>query len=488
MLQTTGNKEKKVSNRLKDRLKEGVVRLLKDVKTLAIVCYQWGDSGKGKIVDLFAHLWADIIIRGGGGANAGHTIVIKGKKYVFHLIPSGILHDADGKVNVIGRGVALDPNIICKELRTLDEEGKSYNNFIIDMNAILVLPQHILLDKIKEHVAGSKKIGTTGRGIGPAYVDHYNRVGLSVNDLLNKDILHKKLKNNFDDKIRILRTYDREVIQKILYHEHLESGIFYSRKDILDLDVVVDTYFEYGKKLDSTIRDTSELIRNSVGNKNILLEGAQGVGLSVDFGTYPFVTSSDSSPWGLAHGAGLPDKAIDMTLGVVKAFYQTRVGEGPFPTEIKGTEASILRDKGDEYGATTGRLRRVGWLDLPFLRYVSQRFGPNVILTKLDVLNYYETINICNEYIYHGEQIRVGAKTLISGDKLNVAIPDAGILENCYPTYQEFKGWKSDVSSLACLKDMPNNFREIYNYIVEKGNINPRILSIGADRYKTIFV
>src|SRR3989344_8564446 len=274
-------------------------RLLNGVSTLAIVCTQWGDTGKGKFVDFFAE-WADIIARGTGGANAGHTIVIGGKTYIFHLIPSGILYDSAGKRNIIGNGVACDPRILIEELEILTKEHMSFNNLSIAYNARLVLPQHLLMDRLRESSRDGSRIGTTGRGIGPAYVDHYARIGLTVNDMLNVDSLRRKLERNLAEKRKLLAHLDPLLIQQIMGHPHLGSGAFYHPIKFFDDDAIVEQYRTYGRILRILIRDTDKILQDAVGKKRILLEGAQGNLLSIDFGTYPFVTASDCSVQGLA--------------------------------------------------------------------------------------------------------------------------------------------------------------------------------------------
>ena len=488
--------------------------LLNNVDTLAIVCNQWGDTGKGKFVDYFSD-WADIIARGTGGANAGHTIFIDGKKYVFHIIPSGITHDRDGKINIIGSGVAFDPRVVIEELNTLDREGLSYNNLKIAFNSKLVLPQHIVMDRLKEDLSKEVKIGTTGRGIGPLYTDHVARIGLILNDILNKDIFVKKLKRNLRDKIKLLRYVDKEKIKEVMSHEHLNKGLFYSEKDIFDVDAIVEKYVGYGKTLKDMITDTDAFIRDNIHSKRILLEGAQGLLLSIDYGTYPYVTSSDSSIRGLSKGVGISEKDVDLVLGIIK-FYITRVGKGPFPTELGGkksedwcnshtkkdeeklySNANVnsnddfikgigIRLSGDEYGATTGRPRRTGLLDLPLIRYAKNINGNNIILTKVDVLDKCDKIKICNAYEYVGDRYNLGNKILKKGDILDVSIPDVNIMKNFRPIYKEFPGWKSEINDIKNYNDLPSNLKNIIDYIERQTGVNNRIISVGKDREQII--
>ncbi len=492
------------------------MKLLENVKTLAIVCTQWGDTGKGKLVDYFAD-WADIIARGTGGANAGHTISIDGKEYIFHLVPSGIMRP--NKINIIGNGVVLDPWALFKELEILREhEITYYERLRIAHNAKLVLPQHMVIDRIREMTAKKSKIGTTGRGIGPAYADHYERIGLTVNDLLNPDHFVSKLRRNLEEKVRLLRTYDQDMIKEIMQHEHLRSGLFYSQTDIFDIDTIVSVYRDYGKALDFMIHNTDELLRQAIGKRNILLEGAQGTLLSVDYGTYPYVTSSDCTVQALAKGVGLMPQQVDMTLGIAKAFYMTRVGEGPFPTEMGGIESEkwclgnanraiekenyssfkpdepdefrlgiAVRMAGNEYGATTGRPRRTGWLDLPLLKHACMFNGQDIILTKLDVLSGCPRIKVCTSYVYQGPPCMVGAGQLCMGDRIDVAIPDAGILKHCQPIYEEFPGWQNDISSARSVNDLPPELIRLVDFVEEKANVRVRVLSVGPDREQTIF-
>ena len=492
---------------------------LNGVSTLAIVCTQWGDTGKGKFVDFFAQ-WADIIARGTGGANAGHTIRIGSKTYTFHLIPSGILHDDGGKKNIVGSGVAFDPRIFCEELTILRNEGMSYEHLLVALNARLVLPQHLLIDRLNES-SSSGKIGTTGRGIGPTYVDHVDRIGLVVNDLLNPDCFARKLERNLSKKRGLLAQQDPERVREILHHEHLGGGAFYHPTKFLDKDAIVERYCHYGRGIKEMIADTDTYLTNSVGKRKILLEGAQGNLLSIDYGTYPYVTSSDCSMQGLARGVGLRDRQIDRTLGIVKAFYMTRVGEGPFPTELggeqsakwcnaTGTSENIEREKypyasvnsvdqfqqgigirwaGNEYGATTKRPRRVGWLDLPLLRYSKRHTGPDTILTKLDVLDECETIMICTSYRYMGPTHHIGGrKTLQRGKRLFDAVPDYDVIQHCIPLYRSFEGWLTPTSGCRHASEIPLQLQKLVCFIAKEAGLNIVMLSVGPDREQTVVV
>jgi len=491
----------------------------KKANVIAIVCNQFGDSGKGKIVDLLAYS-ANMIIRGTGGDNAGHTVLINGKKYIFHVIPSGILYDSEGKTNIIGKGTVVNPRTVLLELATLRENNLSYNNLMISLKAKLILPHHILIDRLGNRPEVKDRIGTTGRGIGPAYVDHYDRQGLVVNDLLNKDIFRKKLERNIGNKLAFLKCFNSEAVRQIMFHEHLEQGMYYVNEEtIFDIDAIVGSYCGYGKELKPFIRDTDAFVKEALlQEKNIILEGAQGLLLSIDSGTYPFVTSSDCSWLGLAEGCGIKPRCVDLVLGVTKAFYMTRVGEGPFPTELGGEisarwcgkkeatretetqrylDAGVnhkdeflqgigIRIEGDEYGATTGRPRRVGWLDLPLLRYAILRNGSCLVLTKLDVLDQCETIKICDEYVYTGPTYYYGERVINPGDKLKIAIPNAEVLANCQPMYKEFEGWQCDISKTRYLYDIPERLRKILQWLRFVTPSRLSILSVGADREDTI--
>ncbi len=497
---------------------KNIEKLLNGVRTLAIVCNQFGDTGKGKLIDFFGE-WPDGIARGTGGANAGHTIQRGEKKYVFHLVPSGILYDNYGKINIIGSGTALDPRVVCEELNALEKEKLSYNNLYIALNARLVLPQHLVLDRVRESASKQGRIGTTGRGIGPVYADYYARVGLFVNDMLNTDVFVRKLRRNIKEKVMILGQYDPSVVQAVMRHEHL--GRFWSAGDLFDLDAIVETYRGYGKRLAHMIEDTDSLLQEMRNRgRKILLEGTQGNLLGIDTGTYPYVTSADCSVRGLAQGVGLRERDIDLSLGIVKAFYMTRVGEGPFPTEIGGeqsaewcadstinkkSEAELyplvdvndpdpfhqgigIRKAGNEYGATTGRPRRTGWLDLPFLRYSIRHTGPNVALTKLDVLDKCQEIKICTEYVYRGPDYRWGKRVFRKGDILPVAIPDCNLMAYCHPLYESFYGWQQSIRHAKTYGELPQKLRELIGFVRYRALVDIKIVSVGPDREQTIVV
>ncbi len=491
-------------------------KLTRGKQVIAVVCNQWGDSGKGKLVDWLSE-WADVVIRGTGGGNAGHTVKVGNLIHVLHTIPCGILRDSDGVVNIIGNGVAFDPRGVCEELDELNRLGKNYYNLRIAYNAKLILPQHIVLDRIKEARAGADKIGTTGRGIGPVYTDHYARVGLIVNDMLNPDVFRRKLKKNLRDKLIMLKNEDVKVLRKIMQHQHTDFGIYFDQKNIFDVDAIVEMYSEYGKRLQEFMTDTDEMARNFVRDKKkILLEGAQGLMLSVDYGTMPFVTSSDCSIEGLAKGSGIKEKDVELVLGVVKAPYMTRVGEGPFPTELGGEKSAkwcsshtlaqeqteypnanindsdefvrgiAVRKAGGEYGATTGRPRRTGWLDLPLLRYALYVNGGDIALTKLQVFDGAEKIRICTIYTYNGPDYQIGNRTLQTGELMFVAIPDPDIMKHCTPYYNTLPGWKQKTQNIRNYERLPKNLRNLVDFIEDETGARVRVLSMGPERSQTI--
>lgn len=491
-------------------------RLLHDVKTLAIVCNQWGDTGKGKFVDYFAKEWADIIARGTGGANAGHTIVVNGRQLILHLIPSGIQHDRDGKINMIGSGVAFDPRAAIKELEALQQADITYNRLMIAHDAKLVLPQHLLIERLKEFLAGRNKIGTTGRGIGEVYGDYVLRIGLTVNDMLNPDIFRAKLERNLQAKGPFLKSFDRDNLEAMMQLPQMGSGAFFDRERILNRNAIIETYLGYGRTLDGFIHDTKAFLRERLGRSRILLEGAQGHLLSIDYGAHPYVTSSDCSIQGLARGVGLKESEVDKVLGIVKAFYMTRVGEGAFPTELGGEQSAAwcaahkreeeqaqfsdvsvndadpfrqgiaIRRAGNEYGATTGRPRRVGWLDLPLLQAATAVNGSEVILTKVDVLDGCGEIKVCTQHAYKGPQIRRGQQHVFDWWLLNRALMEEDILRHCEPCYQTFPGWMSDISGCRTYEALPAPLRHIIEYVESTASVRVRMISVGPERGQTI--
>lgn len=384
-----------------------------------IVGAQWGDEGKGKIVDMLSEE-ANIVARYQGGANAGHTIVFDGKKYVLHLIPSGILHP--GTTCVIGNGVVIDPVALMEEIHMLEGMGISVEGRLhISHKAHLIMPYHKQLDMAREKQAGS--IGTTGRGIGPAYYDKALRTGIRIVDLLDRDVLREKIRHNLEEKNQLLQAlYGAEPI---------------------DVDAMIDEYVAFDTQIDPYITDTTLLLNSALKEgKKVLAEGAQGALLDLDHGTYPFVTSSNPTSGGACTGLGIPPTSIASVMGVVKA-YSTRVGNGPFPTELNDDTGELLRTEGHEFGATTGRKRRCGWLDIPALRYSVMINGiSEIALTKLDVLGVLDEIRVCTGYMVDGKTVK--------------SFPaDVATLERVECAYETFPGWKCSLDGITSFDGLP---------------------------------
>ncbi len=411
---------------------------------------QWGDEGKGKIVDILSED-ADVIVRYQGGSNAGHTVCIEDKKYILHLIPSGILHK--DKICVIGNGVVIDPASFLEEKRALEELSVNIENrLMISEKAHLVMPYHKVLDEIKELQLGDGKIGTTKKGIGPCYVDKYNRVGIRVCDLLSNDILKDKIHTNVEQVNKLCDLYKIERF---------------------DADKIFKQYKEYAYELKDYIRNTVYYLNGVVKNgKSVLFEGAQGSLLDVDFGTYPYVTSSSPTVGGAFTGTGLSYKALNNVVGVMKA-YATRVGNGPFPSELTGETGEEIRQKGAEFGATTGRPRRCGWLDLVAVKYAVMLSGiEDIALTKLDVLDEMEDVKVCVGYEYEGRKIGYIPSQLEEFAK-------------CQPVYKTFKGWNK-TNDISQYSDLPKEARMYIEYIENFLGVRISIISTGAKREETI--
>lgn len=416
-----------------------------------IVGAQWGDEGKGKIVDMLSE-HADIVARYQGGANAGHTVCIDDKTYVLHLIPSGIFHPHI--TCVIGNGVVIDPQALMSEIAQLQTAGISIKGrLLVSHNAHLIMPYHKLLDTMREK--GTNKIGTTGRGIGPAYIDKFMRVGIKIVDLLDRDILAKKLKANIEEKNQII------------------TKIYGETK--LDVDAIIAEYQEFDKHIDDYVTDTSLYLNNALkAGKKIIAEGAQGALLDVDHGTYPFVTSSNPTSGGACTGLGIPPTAVDSIVGIVKA-YSTRVGNGPFPTELLNETGERLRAIGHEFGATTGRPRRCGWFDAVALKYSAMVNGiQKTCITKLDVLDGFDEINVCVGYEVNGKRL----KTFPS---------DVKTLESVKPLYETFPGWKTPISTARKYSELPHNTRTYLNALAELTGTETWIVSVGPRRDQTLY-
>lgn len=412
-----------------------------------IVGTQWGDEGKGKITDILAES-NDLVVRYQGGNNAGHTVVVGDETFKLHLIPSGILNPKC--TCVIANGVVLDPEVLFKEIETLSKQGVEVTpqNFKISSIAHVIMPFHKILDGRQEAKRDAEKIGTTGRGIGPTYTDKISRYGIRVMDLLCENRLEKRIKKHN---------------WPALIPEHT-----------LNIDDIVSEYAAYGKKLAPFVCDSSLFINQAIeAGKHIIMEGAQGTMLDVDHGTYPFVTSSSPISGGACIGAGIGPHKIDQVIGVNKA-YITRVGEGPFPTELDDNVGNHLVERGAEFGTTTGRKRRCGWLDLVIMRYSIRVNGiTEICLTKLDVLDGLDTIKVCVGY-------------RINGDIITEFPLDLEDFSKAEPVYDELPGWKDDISQLTEYNELPKEAKDYANYISEKTGISIKMISVGSRRKQTI--
>ena len=415
-----------------------------------VVGAQWGDEGKGKITDLLAEK-ADVVARFQGGNNAGHTIVRDGEEFKLHLIPSGILYEA--KTCVIGNGVVIDAHILFGELEALRERGIGGDNLRISGNAHLIMPYHLLLDGAHEQQLGKFKIGTTGRGIGPCYVDKYTRIGIRVQDLLDEKILRRKIRTALQEKNFLLQRYDIGV---------------------LDPDQVADELMGYRERMEPFICDASLLVNNALDQgKHVLFEGAQGALLDIDFGTYPFVTSSNPIAGAACTGLGVGPTRIDHVIGVAKT-YTTRVGEGPFPTELFDETGVAMREVGHEFGTTTGRQRRCGWLDLVALRYAVRLSGiTHLALTKLDVLTGLPAL-------YRVQTFKAGRKVL---DEFPLRQTD---FHHAKPLYEELPGWTEDIRECETWQDLPEAARDYVQYIAELTKTRVKFIAVGPGRDETI--
>jgi adenylosuccinate synthase len=424
------------------------------MSTAVVVGAQWGDEGKGKVVDYLAAAF-DIVARYQGGHNAGHTVIVDGKKFILQLVPSGILRP--DKWAVIGSGVVLDPAALLEELDTLAKHGVGVaGRFFISNRAHLIFPHHRELERAAEHALGALKIGTTARGIGPAYEDKMGRRGLRTCDLLDSARLEEKLKRLLEYKTALARA-------------------FYGKYDV-DYTGVVEWYRAYAERLRPFIVDVAALLGVARREgKRTLCEGAQGTMLDIDHGTYPFVTSSSATVGGVCTGLGVPPTAVTDVFGVTKA-YTTRVGSGPFPTEITNALADTLRERGGEYGAITGRPRRLGWLDLPVLRYSALLNGlTSLVVTKLDVLDHLAEIPACIGYRY-------------KGSPLAELPPEAEVLEGVEAVYENRPGWQAPTRGLADYSQLPPRARDYLNFVAEKVGVEIGLISTGPDRQESILM
>lgn len=421
------------------------------MSAVVVVGAQWGDEGKGKVTDFLAQK-ADVVVRHQGGANAGHTVVVGEKTFKLHLIPSGILYP--GKVSVIANGVVVDPEMLVDEIEYLTREGISVDSLRLSTQAHVVMPYHKQMDAIQEGLLGDKKLGTTLRGIGPAYMDKAARTGIRVGELVEPDRLRARLKVQVADKNRMLALYGR---------------------DPLDANEIADQYLTFGERLKPFMANTSNLINDALDHdRNVLFEGAQGTLLDIDHGTYPYVTSSHPVAGGACIGAGVGPTRIDQVYGVLKA-YTSRVGDGPFPTELADQVAEDIRERGHEYGTTTGRPRRVGWLDGPALRVAARVNGmTGVVVTRLDVLDPLKELSIAVGYRY-------------ADGTVSTEFPDrSDTLETVEPVYETWPGWEASTSEIRRIEDLPYAARAYLERISEVTGVPVVMVSVGAERTHTI--
>ncbi len=419
-----------------------------------VIGLQWGDEGKGKIIDIMAKDF-DVIVRYQGGGNAGHTLIIGDEKFVFHLIPSGILHQ--DKKCVIGNGIVLDPKLLLDEIDGLAKKNFNVNgNLFVSDRAHVVFPYHKKLDLLQEKQKGNSMIGTTGRGIGPCYTDKISREGIRVAELMHKEYFKEKLKKNVEEKNRIF------------------VNVF--NDEPVSWEEIFEEYCTYADKMSPFVCDTVDLMAKAINdNQKILFEGAQGTLLDVDFGTYPFTTSSNSAAGGVSSGIGVSPKQIHNIIGITKA-YTTRVGSGPFPTEVEGEQGEHIRIKGGEFGSTTGRPRRCGWFDAVAIQHSVRISGvDSLIVTKLDVLDDQETIRICTGYKNNG--------------KLYNTFPaDLDILNNCELVYEEVSGWCEDTSNVRSAENLPDKAVDYIKTIEEIVGVKVEMVSVGPERSQIISI
>jgi adenylosuccinate synthase len=420
---------------------------------VVVVGAQWGDEGKGKVVDIYTE-YADDIVRYQGGNNAGHTLVVGSEKIVLHLIPSGILHE--GKRCIIGNGVVLDPEVFIKEITKLKESGriKDDASLLLSESLHIIMPYHKRIDIAREAKSGDKKIGTTGRGIGPSYEDKIGRRGIRLMDLLNEEVFARKLKEFLVEKNFLLENLLGE--------------------KPCNFDEILTEYRGYAAVLAKYVADTSLILGKDLkAGKKVLFEGAQGTLLDVDHGTYPYVTSSSTCAGGACTGSGVSPRDIHEIIGISKA-YVTRVGSGPFPTELLDETGEQLRQTGAEFGATTGRPRRCGWFDTMVIRYAVRVNGlTGIALTKLDVLSDFDTIKVCTGYTYQGKSL----------ESLPAALET---FENCQPVYEELPGWRTDITAAKSFDELPENARSYVRRLEKLAGCPIVMVSVGPRRDQTI--
>ena len=420
---------------------------------VVLVGAQWGDEGKGKATDLLGSR-VDYCVRYQGGNNAGHTVVIGEKKFALHLLPSGIL--TPEVTPVIGNGVVIDVGVLFEEIDGLEAQGIDTSNLLISANAHLITPLHVTLDKVTERFLGNSKIGTTGRGIGPAYADKISRLGIRVQDLFDEKILRAKIEGSLLSKNQILvKVFNRRAVT---------------------VDEIVEDLMQYSERLRPYVADTSLLLNKALNeNKVVLLEGGQGTLLDVDHGTYPFVTSSNPTAGGACAGSGIGPTKITGVVGILKA-YTTRVGSGPFPTELLDDDGEKLRTIGGERGVTTGRARRCGWFDAPIARYATRINGlTDIFLTKLDVLTGWDKIPVCVAYDIDGTR----------SEELPTTQTE---FHHATPIYENLPGWKEDISGAKTIEDLPANARAYVKFLEEVSGAPISAIGVGQDRDATISI
>ncbi len=424
------------------------------MSNVAVIGAQWGDEGKGKVVDIYGK-HAEVIVRYQGGNNAGHTLVVDGKKIVLHLVPAASLHE--GKTCVIANGVVVDVEIFLQEIHGLKEKGYLQNSkVLLSDRAHVIMPYHKLLDQLREKRKGSTNIGTTGRGIGPTYSDKTSRLGIRIGDLLNPKYLRSRIEESLVEK---------NVLFQNLYQEKP-----------LDAGEITEKFLELGEKIRAYVSNTNDLIHDSIAQKKkILFEGAQGTLLDIDQGTYPFVTSSNTTSGGACTGTGIPPSAVQEVIAITKA-YTTRVGSGPFPTEQLNEVGERLQQVGNEFGATTGRRRRCGWLDLVALRHARNINGfTGLAITKLDVLSGLKEIQVCTGYEVKGKVFH----TLPS---------DIEVLDTVKPVFKTLKAWDETVTELTDLNKLPSALGDYVKFIEDSLEVKTALLSVGPDRKQTLEV
>ncbi len=421
------------------------------MSTVVISGAQWGDEGKGKIVDYLA-AQADTVVRFQGGSNAGHTVTVNGEEYKLRLLPSGILYK--GTTCVIGNGVVVDPQCLLEEIDNMQKRGVDTSGIRVSNRAHVVMPWHKLFDELNENLRGENKIGTTKRGIGPCYIDKDDRIGIRICDLIDRE--------EFSSKVAQVIKIKNLILENVYNHEPL------------DADEIIREYESYAERLRPFVCDTITLLNEEIdAGKKILFEGAQATMLDIDYGTYPFVTSSHPISGGVGIGAGVAPKKIDKVFGVVKA-YCTRVGEGPFPTEQLNEIGDKLREAGHEFGTVTGRPRRTGWLDACVVKYAGQLSGTDYMaVTRLDILDGFDEIKMCTAY-------------KLDGKILNEIPASLKVLAKVEPVYETFAGWKTDISKIRRYEDLPANAKKYLERMAEVTKIKLGIVSVGPNREQTI--